>query len=207
MKKKILLFIAVILISLCVAFGFYKVKQGVVWSEFISDYEKLEVKGFIHESALINAYTNDTVLEQMDLVQNGDLEIDMVKKDNEITNELIDTLLKELKKIKKSSEKQISNDETVEFGFVNADNRSYLYIYDNGTALLNINNKYYVYSIKGIDKLKEVYQEKIVSIAETDPYFQLSSSKALDNETSATDNEENSIEEVETTEETKNNEK
>ena len=175
MKKKIIVFTMIILCSLGITYGAFYIKRASAWNDFISEYSELNVKGFIHGNALVNAYTDETLLEELELISDGDLDIEIVKKDNEIANEAINTLITQLKATKKSPETKISNDETVEFGLVNAEEKSYLYVYKNGTVLLCVKGEnYYVYKIKDLDTLKASYQEKIVSIAETDPYFQLS---------------------------------
>lgn len=175
MKKKIIIFVLVILCSLGITYGVFCIKRATVWNDFISSYSELDTKGFIYESAMMNAYTDETVLENFELVKSGDLDIETVKNDNKIANEAINALIENLKKVKKSPKTSIENDETVEFGLINAEEKSYLYIYENGTVLLCIKGEnYYVYQIKDIDTVEAIYQEKISSITDVDPYFQLS---------------------------------
>ena len=173
MKKKIFIFIIVVACSLGIAYGTHLIRRSMIWSDFMVKYSEQETKEFIHENALIKIYSNEEDLENLELVQNENVDLETIKNDNKVASDIIGDLVVSLRKAQKTSEKNISNNESIEFGLKNNEDGSYLYIYKNGTALLYKNEKYYVYKINNIESLKEEYQKQIKNISEEDPYFQL----------------------------------
>lgn len=168
MKKKIIILITVILLSLMCVYGVFCVKSKDAWNKVIEDYINENNKAFIYKGGLID-FISDKEIEQLPLVVSGDIFKENVIKDRNEANEVVNDFSKALKGVSLSYVRTV-NEGYILYGLILDD--SFLYIYDNDFALVNSNGKYYAYRIRDIEKLNSLYDELAFDF-NGDPYFRM----------------------------------
>lgn len=171
MKKTIIKLVVVIFLALGIVYGIFYAERLSVWKNFLDGYQKCENRQFIYESGLIILYEDEEDLKKLPLVESGDIELKLVKEDNELMKKLTEDLTNVIKKSDKAPKTKIDNNETIKYGFVDTDTNNYMYLYENGTALIFKNGNYYVYKFKGLDKVNNTFNKRDTGNTDIDPYF------------------------------------
>lgn len=173
MKKTIVKLLIIVCLSLGIVYGVFYAKRLSTWKNFIDEYQASETKQFIHENGLIALYKDDAELKELPLVKNGDIDLSLVKEDNELLKKITNDLTDIIKKSNKKPQTKIANEELIKYGFVNDDNDSYMYLYENGTVLIFKDGNYYVYSINSLGEINKAFDNADTGNTDIDPYFLL----------------------------------
>lgn len=169
MKKKILIILGIIVACFCLTYGYYQINRKNLWKDFLTNYSESEGKSFIHNSGVSTIYTDDEI-KSLDLVKQEELTFEDVKEKRDFVEALADELATKLATDNVKVKKTIENEETIVFGFTNSD--GFLYIYENGTALLCIKGKYYGYYLYDLEAYQTEFADKVGNFVGS-PYFQL----------------------------------
>lgn len=169
MKKKIIILLSIIAIALGLTCGYFCIRRAIVLREFLDEYKIAEDKVYIYNNSVITFYS-DEELNNLTEFYGNEIDKELTKKQQDFTINALNTLIDKLYKVKFKAVKKIDNEQSVTYGFINIKKNknikeskvnSYMSIYENGTVLLNKNNKYYVYVIKDFDELNSFYKELV----------------------------------------------
>lgn len=169
MKKKLSIFIGIIAVSFVLVFTVYSAIRHNAWKSYLKEYEAMESRVFIRNNGQMSSYTEDEIAK-LPLVANGTIEYEVVKNDNDTFNEVVDEMIKMLLKEKINNEANIENEGIVKLGFVSENDDRFLYIYENGTAMLFNGKKYYTYTIPNFEEIENRFVELTIGF-QADPYF------------------------------------
>ena len=167
MKKKIAIFIGVIILSFLIAFGWSQIKSIRHFNNFLKEYSLLEEKEYIYNEGTHVIYTDENI-KKLELVASGELSYKDVEKNRNIEKEAIEKVIKDLDKNFIYSVRKIDGANSVIFGFINKEN--FLYLYENDYAILCIDNKFYGFKINGIKDIVENFKSN-TSMIEANPYY------------------------------------
>lgn len=170
MKKKILIMLGIILASFTLVLTVYMGIRTNAYTKFLDEYAKTEQKILIRNNSMLKSYTNDEIRNLPD-VASGNLEYDIVAQDNKEFIKIVDEIVKKLKESKISIRKSIERSEdTVKIGLTNADGSNFLYVYEDGMAVLHKEDKYYAYIIADYKEIETKITELTKGFV-IDPYF------------------------------------
>lgn len=169
MKKKLSIFIGIIVASFVLVFTVYTAARHNAWKSYIKDYAAMTDKILIRNNGQMSSYT-DSEIASLPLMANGTIEYDVVKQDNDTFNKVVDEMIKLLSESKIVNEKSIENEGIVKIGFASKSDDRFLYVYENGTAMLYNGKKYLVYKVPEYEQIEERFVELTVGF-QADPYF------------------------------------
>ena len=173
MKKRVLIICAIIAASFIGVYCIYHIQRAGIWDRFIKAAKDNQTLSILHEGGITTLMTDEQI-DKLPEVLDKTVPAASIKKDRDAYRKIADSLIENLSKQKAKPQRKIENDETVKLG-LQLDEKNFLYIYENSTALLSKDGKYYAYKIEDVNLLLEAYKEEFAKYKQdyVDPYYQL----------------------------------
>ena len=141
------------------------------WEEIFKKIKPVEDIVLIHNNGIIGGYSEDE-LSELSLVKDKTIPLEAVKKDRQFQIDLSHKMLDELEKLNRKPQRTIENELSIEYGFMISET-TFINVYENGTALIGIDGKYYGYQLENYEVLNTKWDEFTASYMQEyeDPYY------------------------------------